>query len=171
MRVYMTNGTLSYLYQLSQKYPNLQFFFMRNEQGVLAYYEGTKKRVFSAGRTYQALESFGQVKPYGYVMTEHIPVQSDSKPVFEQQLSFLKERLKKVEGVLSFRLLKQRWRNHYVIFTQWNHKKDFELWLEDREEIQVKYPAYFLNRRFSVGYRVIDDEELEEFIEQLKSNL
>ena len=162
MRVYMTNGTLSFLIKLVKKHPNIKFFFMRNEQGVLVYYEGAKKKVFSAGRTFQTLQQVGTIKQKGYVMTEHVPIQGDSKPLFERQLPSFVESLAQATGIIAVRILKQRWRNHYVIFTQWENKSDYETWEEQREQLEVKKPAYFLNRQFKTEYFLIDEEELDE---------
>lgn len=166
MRVYMTNGTLPFLLKLAKKHSDITFFFMKNEQGVLAYYEGTKKKIFSSGRTYEALEQYGNVVMTGFVAMEHIPIQSDSKPVFEKQLPLLKEQMIKADGLISLRILKQRRKNHYVILSQWFSKKDYEIWKEKEEEITVKNPAYFLNRRFTTGYHVIDEEELQQYEEK-----
>src|SRR5690625_3970075 len=140
---------------------------MRNEQGVLVYYERTKKKVFSAGRNFQTLEQAGTIKQRGYVVTEHIPIQGDSKALFEKQLPSLVKDLSQAPGIIALRALKQRWRNHYVIFTQWENKSDYETWEEEREKLDVKKPAYFLNRQFTTEYFLIDEEELDEFMENI----
>src|SRR5690625_7140655 len=118
MRVYMTNGTLSFLIKLVKKHPSIQFYFMRNEQGVLVYYEGTKKKVFSAGRTFQTLQHVGTIKQKGYMMTEHVPIQGDSKPLFERQLPSFVESLAQVTGIIAVRMLKQRSRYNYDVLQQ-----------------------------------------------------
>lgn len=165
MRVYMTNGTLPFLIKLEERYPGIQFYFMKNEQGVLAYYEGTKKKVFSAGRTYEALYGHGNIQSKGLIIMDHIPIQSDSKPVFEEQLPQLKRELQQAPGLLALRLLKERRKNHYLVLSQWDQRSNYTLWKEQRKDLSVKNPAYFLNRPFTSSYQVISEEELAELRE------
>src|SRR5690625_235189 len=167
MRVYMTNGTLPFLIKLEERYPGIQFYFMKNEQGVLAYYEGTKKKVFSAGRTYEALYGHENIRGRGFVVMDHIPIQSDSKPVFEEQLPKLKRELQQAPGLLALRLLKERIKNHYVVLCKWDKRSSYTLWKEQRQDLSVKNPAYFLNRRFTSSYHIISEEDLAE----LENNL
>lgn len=162
MRAYMTNGTLDFLIKLEEKHPRLNFYFMKNEQGVLAYYEGTKTKAFSAGRTYKTLEKHGEIQSFGFVLMDHIPIQSDSKPVFEKQLAELKGELLKAPGLLALRILKQAWKNNYLILSQWDKTSNYDLWKEKSQDLSIKNPAYFLNRRFRNKYYLIDEEELAE---------
>ena len=101
------------------------------------------------------------------MMTEHVPIQGDSKPLFERQLPSFVDSLAQATGIIAVRILKQRWRNHYVIFTQWENKSDYETWEEQRKQLDVKKPAYFLNRQFTTEYFLIDEEELDEFMENI----
>lgn len=162
MRVYMTNGTLAFLIQLEKKHPEINFFFMRNEQTVLAYYEGTKRKVFSAGRTYNALYTYGDMNLTGFVVMDQIPIQSDSKPIFEKQLPGLKEDLIQAPGILAIRILKQGWKNHYLILSQWSKSSAYDSWEKNRQDLSIKNPAYFLNRPFTHKYYLLDQEELAE---------
>lgn len=162
MHVYMTNGTLPFLIKLEDKHPNIDFYFMKNSDGILAYYEGSKKKVFASGRSYQTIESDGNIQPIGFVMMDHIPIQSDSKPVFEEQLPKLKRKLLKAPGLYAFRILKQRRQNVYLILSQWDKEASYDAWQEQNSDLFVKKPAYFSNRRFTQAYYIIDEETLNE---------
>lgn len=159
MKVYMTNGTLPFLMKLAEKHKQISFHFMRSDSSTLAYYEGIKKRIFAAGREFEAINSTGDIAENGFVMMDHIPIPSDTQPVFENSFHEIRQTIVTAIGFQALRLLKPRRGNTYIILTQWNHKSSYEEWAETTPDILVKPPAYFADKRFRVGYQMVEKEE------------
>ncbi|WP_163971322.1 antibiotic biosynthesis monooxygenase family protein [Oceanobacillus halotolerans] len=166
MKAFMTNGTIDFLQKLQQKHANLDFFFMNSHEGSLAYYEGTGKSVFTAGREYEILIQKGAVKQEGYVVMNNIPVTEDGKPVFEDRFKKRQQDVDGMPGFQAFRLLKPTKGNTYVVFTQWESEKDFKNWKNSaafqqaHQDQGTKPPAYFADRPFVTKYHMVDQEEL-----------
>lgn len=162
MKVYMTNGTLSFLMKLANKNQRIHFYFMHNESSTLAYYEGIKKKVFAAGREYTAIDHHGEIAESGFVMMDHIPVTSETQPIFENTLPQMRSSVIKAPGFQALRFLKPRRGNQYVIVTQWHTKGDYENWFENEQEPSIKSPAYFADKRFKTSYHMVEEEEEKE---------
>lgn len=162
MEAYMTNGTLSFLTKLAEKHPKIHFYFMENNSSTLVYYEGTKKRIFTAGRQFRAIDYRGDISESGFVMMEHIPVAPDSKPIFENSFSKVKQNITDSNGFQALRFLKPRKGNIYIILVQWVQQSDFEEWVDQRPEMTVKSPAYFADKRFTTNYHMVEEDEENE---------
>jgi len=53
MYAFMTTGTSHFLKKITDKHPNIDFYFMRSGTSTLVYYENTKKKsIFVSGRTF-----------------------------------------------------------------------------------------------------------------------
>jgi heme oxygenase (mycobilin-producing) len=160
MKAYMTNGTIDFLMKLSNKYPAIKFHFMAGPSNDVAYYEGTKQKVFQAGRSYDVLIQSGDIQEKGYVVMNNIPVTDEGKPVFEYNFKKRKGEVDNKVGFQAFRLLKPIKGNTYVVFTQWYSANSYEQW-KNSEEFQnahsgTKPPAYFAERPFVNTYNMIE---------------
>ena len=168
MKAFMTNGTLSFLNQLTHKHRNLQFHFMISSSSTLAYYESNQKSVFGAGREYIILFERGKIEEEGYVVMNNIPLTEEGKPVFIDRFKRRQDDIEHMPGFQAFRLLEPVKGNTYIIFTQWASKKYFEKWRESDEFAKshhnqaVKPPAYFAKRPFISTYKMVDEDDFEE---------
>ena len=161
----MTNGTIDFLKKLEEKYPELTFRFMHNNEGALAYYEHHKAQIFQSGRKYEVIIETGRLQESGYVVMNNIPVSEGSQPVFEDRFKTRKHSVETMPGFQAFRFLKPTRGNTYVVLTQWTSFKDFENWKNSSEfadahkKQTAKLPAYFAERPFVSSYHMYEEEE------------
>jgi heme oxygenase (mycobilin-producing) len=162
----MTNGTVDFLSKLTDKYPAIHFHFMNGASNDLAYYEGTKQKVFTAGRDYEIIIQNGDIQDTGFVVMNNIPVLDEGKPIFEDNFKKRQQAVDKQEGFQAFRLLKPVSGNTYVVFTQWDSYESFEKWKNSKEfkeaHTDTKPPAYFADRPFVTTYHMIEKEKEKE---------
>jgi len=164
MKAFMTNGTIDFLQKLNLKHPDITFSLMSNNSGALAYYEGEKKNVFSAGRAYNIIAAKGEIGEEGFVVMNNIPIKDEGKPIFEDAFKKQQNAVESMPGFKAFRLLKPKKGNTYVVFTQWESEIYFKHWKDSDEfkqahaEQATMSPAYFAERPF-IGkyYMVIED--------------
>lgn len=174
MKVFMTSGTLSFLEKLAEKHPQITFYYMYNNSSTMAYYEGTGKSVFAAGREYGALLASGHMQVDGFVAIHYIPVLEESKPVFEKQILNRQKLIEVASGLQAFRLLKPITGDTYAIFTQWSLKSNYVNWKSSNGAKQffpdksIKKPAYFANRSFISTYYMVEEEEENENESEIK---
>lgn len=164
-----TSGTYPFLKQLAERHKKETFYFMRQANRTLAYYEHKRRRsIFVSGKTYQIIDRFGQLDKKGYVTMEHIPLTDDGVRIFEERVRQLFPILVKRTGVVAMRFLKQRKKHEYVLLTLWEKKRYKELWESSpfykEENIQqfAQLSAYFLERPFTNDYYMVDEEDEED---------
>ncbi|MFD2042751.1 antibiotic biosynthesis monooxygenase family protein [Ornithinibacillus salinisoli] len=164
MKAYMTNGTGDFLAKLATKHPQMTIHIMSSGGGSLAYYEGTNKKVFAAGRTYEVLVQKGDLQEEGFVAMNNIPVTEEGRPVFEDRFKNRKHEIDNMPGFQAFRLLKPMTGNVYVVLTQWKSETDYDNWKnsdsfkKSHDESPTKPPAYFADRPFLTTYYMKKDE-------------
>lgn len=165
MWAFMTSGTYSFLKQIEEKEDQLNFYFMEGGTHVLAYYESEqKKSVFAAGRSYEILFQTGHLSESGYVVMNNIPVTDDNRALFEDRFRNRSKKIEVMPGFVAFRLLKPLKDSTYIVLTQWERKKDYELWTESEQfkqahDNKMRKPAYFGNRPFLHTYYLIEEED------------
>jgi|SRR5699024_9795199 len=165
MWAFMTTGTYSFLKQLEESKPKIDFHFMKSDAHVLMYYESERKKsVFAAGRSYEVLFQSGSVAEKGFVVMNNIPVTDDNRPVFEDRFKNRSRKIEVMPGFVAFRLLKPLKGSTYIVLTQWRTKKDYDLWTESEQfkqahDNKMRQPAYFGDRPFLHTYYLIEDEE------------
>lgn len=162
MYAFMTTGTTHFLKNLTESYPKINFYFMKQAGTTLVYYEGTKKKgVFVSGKTYSIITEYGIVEQSGFTSMQHIPVMEDVKPVFEDKISQPFSHLKLVHGVKGTRLLKPIKGNTYVVFILWASERDYLTWSKTNDDFTqlVRQPAYFGERPFTHTYRMLKEDD------------
>lgn len=168
MKAFMTNGTLEFLEKNLLKHDSFHFHFMHNGSGTLAYYESEGKSIFGAGRTYEIILTSGSIQDTGYVVMNNIPLTEEGKPIFVDRFKRRISDISDMPGFQAFRLLKSNRDNTYVVCTQWATKDDFEAWENSEDFIKshrhqdIKQPAYFAARPFSVSYIMVNEEEIDQ---------
>lgn len=166
MKAFMTNGTLDFLEGILLKHKSIHFHYMHNGSGTLVYYEDNGKNVFGAGRTYEVILSNGHIQPSGYVVMHNIPLTEEGKPIFIDRFRQRVNQISSFPGFQSFRLLQSVKDQMHIVFTQWTSKDHFESWKESEDFMKshyhqdIKQPAYFAARPFSVSYLMIAEEDL-----------
>lgn len=165
MWAFMTTGTYPFLKQLEKAKRQIEFYFMKSDAHVLAYYESDRKKsAFSAGRSYEILFKTGELKETGFVVMNNIPVTEDNRPIFEDRFRNRSRKIEVMPGFVAFRLLKPLKGNTYVVLTQWEKRKDYELWTESEQfkqahDNKMRKPAYYGDRPFVHTYYLIEEED------------
>lgn len=165
MNAYMTIGTYDFLAKLQEKHPKIPFYFMAGSSGTLAYYEGSHKNIFAAGRAYEILETSGDIKEKGFVVMNNIPVTDEGTAMFEERFKQRQSELDKTAGFQAFRLLRPKKGNTYVAVTQWVSETDFDNWKnsdafkKQHQAGPAKPPAFFADKPFITSYLMINAED------------
>lgn len=163
----MTNGTVGFLLKLAEKHDNLGMKLMHNNEGGLAYYEHNRKKVFQAGRGYEIVETIGKIQDAGYVVMNHIPVDEENQPTFEERIGRSQHLVEVMPGFLAFRFLKPLKGNMYIVLTQWRTKKDFNRWKgldefhETHQPATVKSSTYLFESPHIAYFKMYTEEEDE----------
>ncbi|WP_047986164.1 antibiotic biosynthesis monooxygenase family protein [Ornithinibacillus californiensis] len=163
MNAYMTNGTYDFLAKLAKKYPAINLHFMSGSSNDVAYYEGTKLKIFQSGRDFEILVQSGDIQETGYVVMNNIPVIDEGQPIFEDNFKKRQKEVDNQKGFQAFRLLKPLKGNTYVVFTQWDSAESYERWKESdgfkKAHTETKPPAYFADRPYINTYQMIEKNE------------
>lgn len=163
----LTKGTYPFLKKIATQHSEFQFYFMNNPQATLVYYEHPKKKsIFVSGKTYEIIQSDGEMKEKGFVTLDYIPVTTDGAKAFEDRLasdfSFLRSRY----GVQAMRILKLLKKPEYVILTQWQSVKEEKMWKNSPYFASYDYKkttrlsAYFAERSFTSEYYMVDEDDI-----------
>ncbi|MBD3110266.1 antibiotic biosynthesis monooxygenase [Bacillus sp. AGMB 02131] len=137
MKVYITSGTFTYLLNMVKEHPAEQLLLLHNNQSTLLLQETDRSTLFKVPRKYDSIVQSGQLKQEGFVVLYHVPVNSESQPVFEHEY---KKNLKKIEGqsgLIAYRFLKPLGSDSYIILTQWQEESAFKAWQSSASYISV----------------------------------
>lgn len=161
-----TSGTYHFLQELTQKHRQTDFYFMRNNQSTLVYYEHKqKKSIFVSGKTFSILQTAGPIQAKGFITMEHIPVTDDGVKLFQDRLASLFPELVDRSGVTAMRALKGVKKQEFVIMTQWKNERYEQLWKESpfhkEQDLRqfTRLSAYFAERPFTNEYYMIEKDE------------
>lgn len=163
MRAFMTTGTESFLEKEVQKYPSLEFHFMKSATKTLVYYEHEERNVFASGQMFDVIASKGDIQPEGFVVMEHVPIVVESQPLFENGWKIDARTFPEDTGSQAIRILKPKKGNVYIVMMQWNTEETYKQWkiTDSYTQIQeqIHKPAYFASRPFTHTYEMKDDED------------
>lgn len=168
MYAFMTTGTSHFLKKITDKHPNIDFYFMRSGTSTLVYYENTKKKsIFVSGRTFSVLYQSGDIFNKGFIVMQHVPVTEDGMKIFEEKVKNELPMFQAQEALIATRLLKQLKSRQYIILTQWRTEDEYIKWEKsDQHEKfdfskKARLPAYFAERPFTSSYTMIKDNDDE----------
>lgn len=132
MKIYMTTGTHDFLKTIKDEHPGEAMVLMQGEDGLLIH-ESEGDSVFSSPRTYDILDSSGELTEEGFVVCNNIPVTDEGRPLFEYRFTNRAGLVEEVEGFISIRVLRPQSSDTYVIMTQWKDEKSFLGWQESNQ--------------------------------------
>ncbi|TFB22078.1 antibiotic biosynthesis monooxygenase [Filobacillus milosensis] len=145
-KFWITHGTTDYLKSLRDKNENL--LVMEELDGdAMAMIEGDEQHVITEGREFEVVEAIGELKKYGYIVLNNIPVTSEGGPILESRFKQRSGKIESAEGFEAFRILRPTSNHTYVILTQWKHVDDFMNWKNSQDfkkahSNQEEKPAY-----------------------------
>ncbi|SES99700.1 Heme-degrading monooxygenase HmoA [Salinibacillus kushneri] len=166
MKVLMTIGTLEYLQKIKQDHPEANILIMQNATNGLAYYEGNNDDVFSEERTYETVDSVGEMKEEGYVVMNNIPVTDEGRPIFEDHFLNRQGKIEEMPGFQAIRVLRPVHGNTYIILTQWENEKRFHDWKnsqsfarahQNQSEKNQERPSYSAGPSYVTAYSMVVD--------------
>ncbi|WP_407271642.1 antibiotic biosynthesis monooxygenase family protein [Radiobacillus sp. PE A8.2] len=166
MNAYLTSGTLDYLLQVSNDNPGAHTFIMGDETNTVVYHESKHASIFAEPRGFEIIVEKGQLKDYGFVVMNNIPVTDEGKPIFETQF---KQRAGLIEGTPGFhalRVLRPTRGNTYVVMVQWQDKQSYDSW-KNSDSFQKSHagknkkekPPYAAGPSYVTSYKMIELDE------------
>lgn len=142
---------------------------MKSGSSTLVYYEDThKKGIFVSGRSYEIIHQLSEIEKKGFVVMNHIPVMEEEMSIFEDRTKRKLRALAKHTGLKAVRLLREKKSTKYIVLSQWETEKDYNLWQKNSEENDLNFsnmarlPAYFADRPFTNTYYMIKEDESEQ---------
>ncbi|MDQ0217599.1 antibiotic biosynthesis monooxygenase [Peribacillus cavernae] len=128
MNIYMTTGTYEFLKPKKEKHQEENMFLMQNAENSLLLHETNGKTVFNSPRSFEVIDSKGEIKNDGFVVMNNIPVTEEGRPLFEYRFKNRAGMIEKEPGFIAIRVLRPVNSDTYVIFTEWESQSDFKNW-------------------------------------------
>ncbi len=156
----MTLGTKDFL--LSLRDQNEKLIVMEELDGdARAIIEDEEQHVLKEPREYDIVEAIGDLKPYGYIVLNNIPVTSEGGPILENKFKQRSGSIESAEGFVAFRILRPTRDNTYVILTQWRQVDDFMQWRNSQDfkkshAKQEESPTYVSGHSYVTQLDVIE---------------
>lgn len=128
MYVYFTTGTTDFLEKIANKHPDQHMVLMENENHGLLIHETEGNTVFNAPRSYEVIDTAGNLDGGGFIVMNNIPVTDEGRPLFEYRFKNRAGQIEKEPGFTAIRVLRPLKDNTYVILTMWQAEKFFTDW-------------------------------------------
>lgn len=128
MNIYMTTGTYEFLKITKEKKPNEKMFLMQSAENSLLLHETNGKTIFNSPRSFEVIDSKGEIQDEGFVVMNNIPVTDEGRPAFEYRFKNRVGLIEKEPGFIAIRVLRPIKSDTYVIFTQWESQIAFKNW-------------------------------------------
>ncbi|MFD2639440.1 antibiotic biosynthesis monooxygenase family protein [Piscibacillus salipiscarius] len=159
-KLWLTHGTRDFLLSLRDK--NESLIVMEELDGdAKAVIEGEEQHVLKEPREYEIVEEIGELKQYGYMVLNNIPVTSEGGPILEDKFKQRSGSIESAEGFEAFRILRPTRDNTYIILTQWKHVDDFMQWKNSQDfkkshANQEQKPSYVSGHSYVTQLDVIE---------------
>lgn len=118
MYLHITTGTLNYLEDLQEKYPQTSLN-AKGTDAVLFYEDNQVESVFATKKTYEVLYQEGELNGESPITIFYIPSAGDGFQALRMHLSDLTDQLQEMNGILSYRLAVNDKSETYVLFIKW----------------------------------------------------
>lgn len=132
MRLYITYGTVDYLAKLVKAHSDKNLRLMANNNTGVLFHETEGKSIFNTPKTYEVLDSTGDLTNGAYAVLNNIPVSYEGRPLFEKTFSDQARLIKKEPGFSAIRVLQPAKSDTYIILTLWENEKYFNAWQESK---------------------------------------
>ena len=125
--IYTTQGTPEFMEKIKEKYANESMILMHGNGTALLLHETEGKTVFQTPHRYEVIAESGQLHPHGFFAMNNVSITDEGKPIFENRLKKNHEAMIGTPGFLAFRLLRPIGSDTYVVLTEWEDNKSFDL--------------------------------------------
>lgn len=150
MFLYITSGTPDYMEKLQIKYKKENMILLYGVSNALLLHETEGKTKFATPRKYEVVTGLHSIEQSGFFALHHIPVEDEAKPVFEQQLVKGLQFIGKEPGLISFRFLRPKKSDTYVILTQWIGRHSYEAWKNSRTFKELEQSVIFGEKKQNI---------------------
>ena len=103
MYLHATTGTIDFMTSLQEKNPHVSIS-ARGPEAILYYEDNNEKSIFSTNMTYEVLNEQGSLDEELPLSMYYIPAAGDGTHSLRGHLSDLAEKLRTVNGVVSYRV-------------------------------------------------------------------
>ncbi|WP_064092147.1 antibiotic biosynthesis monooxygenase family protein [Rossellomorea aquimaris] len=132
MNMYMTTGTHEYLKKIMDQHPEEKMLLMQGTDALLVH-ETNSDSIFQSPRSYEIVDSSGELDNRGYAVFNNIPVTDEGRPLFEYRFKNRAGLIEEVSGFIAIRVLRPLDSDTYVIMTLWENEKSFLGWQESKQ--------------------------------------
>ncbi|WP_040287126.1 antibiotic biosynthesis monooxygenase family protein [Sporosarcina koreensis] len=126
--IYTTRGTVDFMEKVKEKYPDEKMILMNGSGTSLLLHETEGKTVFQTPHKYEVIAELGQLQDRGFFAMNNVPVSDEGKPVFEDRFKKDYGKMADAAGFTAYRLLRPIGSDTYVILTEWEDAKAFDMW-------------------------------------------
>lgn len=171
MKCYITTGTYHFLHNIMKKHPNEDIHHYTRQDTTVLIHETNGDTVFAQPREYRILESKGVFINHEFIAASYIPVSDEMQHRFENHYVDIDSQFDNFEGFESFRLLKPRKGDTYMILVGFDSNELYEDFT--KSSFYAEYFSREATRKFSGAeqystanytkywYRPEEDEETE----------
>lgn len=125
VRIYLTHGTYSYLYQMKETYPEEKLTLFVKENNAALVHETPGKTLFKSGSAYEVLETIGEIQDSKFAVIRYYQVRDEGKPVFEHEAKQQLNILARAAGLAGARALQPVKGDTYAIISFWEKESDY----------------------------------------------
>lgn len=115
MKCYITTGTYQFLHGILNKHPEEDIHHYTRQDTTVLIHETPGESVFAQPREYRVIESKGKFINHEFIAASYIPVSEEMQHRFENHYIGIDGQFDAFEGFDSFRLLKPRKGDTYMI--------------------------------------------------------
>ena len=128
MNIYLTSGTSDFMESLKEKHSSENMVVLYGAGNAVLLHETAGKTVFSTPRSFEVIDSSGELSDRGYYVFNNIPVTDEGRPIFEHRFSNRARAIEDEPGFIAFRLLRPINEDTYIVLTEWTGPGSFETW-------------------------------------------
>lgn len=118
MYLHATTGTIDFMTSLQEKNPHVSIS-ARGPEAILYYEDNNEKSIFSTNMTYEVLNEQGSLDEELPLSMYYIPAAGDGTHSLRGHLSDLAEKLRTVNGAVSYRVGINTRDENYLVLIKW----------------------------------------------------
>lgn len=126
MNFYITTGTYHFLQNIMKKHPNENIHHYTRQDTTVLIHETHGESVFAQPREYRVIESRGEFYDHEFIAASYIPVSEEMSHRFENHYANIDSEFDRFEGFESFRLLRPRKGDTYMILLGYDSNESYE---------------------------------------------
>lgn len=170
MNLYITTGSLDFMKAIRDRHPQENMIAMEGAGHTILVHETEGPTKFETPQSYKVIESKGQLTEHGYFALNYLPVQDESRPIFEHQLKIDTTVVEQQPACQAIRFLQPVRGNTYVFLTEWKDHASFLRWQGSETyerifttgvggELTAKTPHLFDSAPYVTTFKSIVEDE------------